>query len=189
MNTVYDFLKSKKTLWGLGIIALVSIVLIVVFVVSNKNSKNNQDDLVVNDADDVSSIVMQPVVVDSYTYEFDGINWQFPVEERGTRVNFMLENFSRTEGAIVTFGKPYKLGFYQGECREIESLSYDLEANPGIPLSYAKCVSPGVTQQFVLFQQGEEIVAKVRRMYEEIEGDSEPEFTALYTVNLTEIVK
>ncbi len=186
MDSVYDFMKSKKV-WMLAGLALVAIVLVVIF--SGKSDRLVDRSEPVEAVEDLSSTAMRPVVVDEYTYKFEGIKWEFPVEESGTRVNFMLENFSRIEGAYVTFGNPYKLGFYDGECREIESLTYDKEKNPGIPLAYAECIAPGLAQHFVLFQQGEEVVAKIRRSYREIEGYEEPEFITLYTVNLTEIIK
>jgi len=186
MNTGYEKMKSK-VVWGVFGVLIVAVALVIIFAGKEQRLADRSEPVV--DQGEVSSIAMQPVEVDDYTYQFEGVEWQFPVEEAGTRVNFMLQNFSRTEGAYVTFGNPYKLGFYEGECREIDSISYDKEKNPGIPVSYAECVAPGMTQQFVLFQQGEEVVAKLRRMYEEIEGDTESQFVTLYTVNLTEIVQ
>jgi hypothetical protein len=185
MDSVYDFMKRKEVVGAAGFIVLI-VVLIIVFANPEKNLLDRSEPV---EAGEVTPSVMQPIVVDTYVYQFEGIDWQFPVEDRGTRVNFMLENFSRTEGSYVTFGNPYKLGFYDGECHEIEGLTYDTESNPGLAIGYAECVAPGMTQQFVLFQQGEEVVAKIRRMYEKIEGYTEPEFITLYTVNLTEIVK
>ncbi len=186
MSTGQDIIKKKTTLWMLVVLVVV-IVLTIIFAGKDKNQEDLAD--INSETEEILSSAMEPVQDDTYTYQFEGIDWQFPVEDQGVRVNFMLENFSRTEGAIVTFGNPYKLGFYEGECSEVESISYDQESVPGIPISYAECVAPNMTSQFVLFQQGEEIVAKLRRMYKEIEGAEDPQFVTLYTVNLTEIVQ
>lgn len=186
MSTAYERMKSKATY---GIMGLLVVVVALLIIFTGNKDKSHRNETQVMAQDEVSSLAMEPVVTDEYTYTFEGIKWEFPVEAAGTRVNFMFENFSRVEDSYISFGNPYKLGFYQGECQEIPSIVYDIEANPGTPLSYAQCVSEGLTQQFALFQQGEEVVAKLRRYYGPAEeGDAEPEFVTLYTVNLTEIV-
>jgi hypothetical protein len=185
MNTAYDFMKKKAVL-GIAALLVVVAVLVIIFAGGKKDLADRSEP--VAEVNETDSLVMEPVVEEDYTYTFEGIQWDFPVEEEGTRVNFMLENFSRIEGAYVTFGNPYKLGFYDGECSEVESMEFDAEENPGIPLAFAECVSPSATQQFALFQQGEEVVAKLRRHYKEIEGDKDPNFVTIYTVNLTEII-
>ncbi len=185
MSNGYNAMKKNATY---GILALFVVIIIFVVIFSGKKKEPKIEDISPT-REEISSIAMQPVEKDIYTYQFEGIDWQFPQEGDGTRVNFMLKNFSRIEGAYVTFGNPYKLGVHQGDCHEVESLYFDKEKTPGIPVSYAECVAPDMTTQFILFQQGEEIVAKMRRMYKEIEGYEEPEFSTLYTINLTEIVE
>jgi hypothetical protein len=182
MSNRYEMMKGKAV-WSItGLLVLIAVAFIIL-----SSGKNHDADVVEETVETgVESIAMQPIVTEDYTYRFEGIDWQFPVEERGTRVNFMFENFSRIEGAYVTFGNPYKLGFYEGECQEVESLPFDAEKHSGIPLSFAECVSPDVTQQFALFQQGEEIAAKLRRTYSQ--DNKESDFVTIYTIDLTEVV-
>jgi hypothetical protein len=179
MSDRYEMMKGKAVWSIVGLLVLIA----VVFVVLSAGKENADDVVPVEMENQVESIAMQPVETEDYTYRFEGIDWQFPVEERGVRVNFMFENFSRTEGAYVTFGNPYKLGFYEGECQEVEGLPFDAEKHSGIPLSFAECVSPNMTQQFALFQQGEEVVAKLRRTYSQ--NGKESDFV---TIDLTEVV-
>lgn len=62
-------------------------------------------------------------------YSFDGIQWDLDLIEAGsarvpeTRVGFFFENFTRrADGIPAVFGNPFHLGFYKGDCVEIETL-------------------------------------------------------------------
>ena len=189
-NQHIPWYKDSWIWYGAGTLIIVVIVLLVVFL--PKNSLRDNDDQTINEGQ--NSLVMQPIVRDNYTYKFEDVKWVFESVESAdgsqkTKVNFMFENFSRNEGSFVTFGNPYKLGTYNGECVSVDTLIYDTNVHKGIPLAYAECTNVGGGQQFVVFQEGENVVAKTRPLYQEIEGDTPVEFFNLYTINLTEVVQ
>ena len=64
-----------------------------------------------------------------FVYSFDGIAWELEEIEAGsarvpeTKVGFFFDNFSRRENGVpVSFGSPYHLGFYKGDCVALETL-------------------------------------------------------------------
>lgn len=181
-------MKRKAILGVFGLLIVVAL-LVILFAGGKKEDLADRSEPVENSESISETLVMQPVETDSYTYKFQGIDWMFEEGEEGTKVNFMFDRFSRKDGVFVTFGNPYKLGSYEGACQALESIAYDAEANPGIPLAFAECRGAAKTRQFMLVQQAEEVVAKSRVLYEEIEGDTDALFASIYTINLTEIVQ
>lgn len=180
-------MKNNAVMSLLGLAAVVGVIFLIVYLAGSM--KFEKEETVEEDASSVVPVaVMEPVMDGEYQYAFEAIEWQFVEDGSHTRVNFMFNNFSRKEGAYITFGNPYKLGLYPGACTESDSLEYDHAIETGIPLGFVSCVQGESIQDIALFQIGEEVKAKVRSRVTGEESQEVP-FSGIYTINLTEIVE
>lgn len=132
--------------------------------------------------------VAQQVAVGDYTYEFQGVKWTFDtesVEVAGTGQTWLKMEFAdfTRNGNSISFGRPYKLGVHPGTCKETDFI--DTASEEGIPLSYVICEGSGVKREFVVLQQLEEVMVKMR----ETKGEVLTGWQDWYKINVTEIVR
>lgn len=178
--------------WG---VLVVVVVLVLIFVINpgdgekedkkDKNNNNEESSEVVN-GDALENV--QPVVAGEYEYEFSGVSWIFDTEDPQvagtgqTWLKMMFADFTRN-GSEITFGRPYKLGFHPGTCTEVDFIDSSSEA--GIPIAYAECSDGNLTRQFVVLQELQDVVVKMK----EVKEDEETPFQEWYKIDVTEIVR
>lgn len=178
-----------------GAVVLV-VILLIVFIKKDKTVEepadaNAEEVLIENDALSVA----QPVASGDYEYTFSGIKWIFDTESpevagtNQTWVKLEFADFTRNGNAIA-FTRPYKLGVHKGTCNEVNFI--DSSAETGIPIAYARCEGEGVVHEFVVLQELENVVVKMK----ETESPSNTSgqiadaiWKEWYKINVTEIVK
>ena len=157
---------KKNHIFGIiGIIIVALIVLAIVVPGKGENEKTNKDASVVT----LSAPATYAVEGEEFVYAFDGINWDLDLIEAGsarvpeTRVGFFFDNFSRrADGVAATFGSPFHLGFYKGDCAVLETLPEDnalLADIEGSIISAIACVWQEEASLVLLGQQDNIITA------------------------------
>lgn len=147
-----------------SIIGLVIIVIIVLAIVLPGKSVRDADDQGAFVEEELSQITAPQAVEDGeFVYRFDGIDWDFNLIEAGsarvpeTKVGFYLENFTRRESGVpATFGRPFGIGFYKGECVELPSISEN-ETTMGLEgdiIGAATCLWAGEASLVLVTQNG-----------------------------------
>lgn len=128
--------------------------------------------------------VVQPVVTGNVQYSLGGVHWVFEpqtVDESGaptTRVRLQLDNFKRNNSPIEV--GLYRLGTYRGACAD--------HAAPELAaLAVAQCDWSGVARQLAVFQEGSDLVVKVRSVA--ADGARTDALTPILTIDLTSIVQ
>lgn len=172
---------------GVAVLAVV-VILLIVLGSSGKKTDDSSSQENANSNPDTALHVVQPVKSGDYEYTFQGIKWIFDTESpevigtNQTWVKFEFADFTRN-GSAIAFGKPYKLGVHPGTCKQLDFI--DTSSETGIPFAYAECVGGGVTHDFVVLQEKENVVVK---MNEKKDG-KESGWQEWYKINVTEIVR
>ncbi len=176
----------------IGGVILVAVIIVIILVSREKNSDIIPADETIPavEATDNSDAleVVQPVQSGDYEYAWQGVKWIFDTESpevaetNQTWVKMEFADFTRN-GSAITFGRPYKLGVHPGTCEETEYI--DTSSENGIPFAYATCEGSGTTHEFVVLQDSENVLVKMR----ETKDGVEPEWKEWYKVNVTEIVR
>lgn len=175
----------------IGGVVLVVVVLLIVF-----SGPKEQPALVEETPreDDALSVV-KPVVSGDYEYAFQGVKWIFDtesIEVAGTDQTWLKMEFAdfTRNGNAIAFGRPYKLGVHAGTCRQTDFI--DTTTETGIPFAYAICEGGGIMREFVVLQESENVLVKMR----EVKGPSNPSgqvadatWKEWYKINVTEIVR
>lgn len=185
MNEKMNEIKSNKSLlWG---ILVVIIILVLVFAV--KGDKNKTGELEENTlGEENTALSAEPVVSGDYEYAFSGVEWVFDTEDpqvvgtNQTYLKMIFADFTRN-GSAISFGRPYKLGFHPGTCKDVDFI--DTTSEKGTPLAYAECSDGKTTREFVVLQEMENIIVKMN----ETIGEESTGFKDWYKINITEIVK
>lgn len=182
--------SQQKNTWtgfliGLGLVVII-IIIIIAIAKGSSNEKVEEDN-----KEKVVGIItqkMEPFATGPFEYKFKDIEWVFDISnEEGvgvplTDVKLWLTDFSRHNGSMVNFEKPYKLGTYQGDCKEVMSLEFDAEKQ-GRPLAYAQCEYGEEVTDIAVFQDKNIISFKKR-----LQAPDET-FALVYEVDMTEMVK
>ncbi len=194
---------------AIGTIILAAIIVLVIIMRGNSGNDNSSEDtensVLETGASSlhgsvVNSQVMKPIEDGEFTYSFENIDWvltsvENSTEESKTSVSFYFENFTRRNGVYAQFNRPYKLGSYEGTCTIVESLTYDTVKETGVPLSFVTCRSGEMGSDIVLFQQDDNVIAKIRSMSAEAEDSTNKQmvivgdFSELYTIPLNTIIR
>ena len=130
------------------------------------------------------------VDVDGSTYRFDSVRFTFTdggVNRSGiplTTVRFQFRNFVRNGISIDVL--PYRLGTHQGVCVEVPGIITSLTPDQQV-LGYARCWWNGVGKEFVVFQDGLNVVAQYRSV-SETQKELEP-LKPLLTIAVPSIVQ
>lgn len=193
----------KLPSWQVVLTILSIIIILVIFLIPNKKdttdvSQESQSAVETdqtNDAEETSNssnintkavIQMSPVAVgDEFIYKFEGIDWILEKTNKNTTlVSFTFNNFSRREGSIVKFNKPYKMGEFEGDCQPNDNPT-NIE---GLVISFLQCRtddSKDNGQDILVFQDGPEIYLSQRVV---ANGESQ-EIKEFYRLDFTQEVR
>jgi len=188
METTQSQLKNSRTGFfiGLGLVVVIIIILIIALAGGGSKEKSKSANEMLMPG--VAAQDMEPYATGPFVYQFQGIEWIFDLStEEGARIpltdiKLWFTNFSRHNGTVVKFEKPYKLGTYLGDCQAIEALELDIETE-GTPLAYAQCAYEGEMTDIAVFQEDNMIHFKKRLV------SSGSGFGSIYSVDITEMVK
>lgn len=181
--------KNKNTiLWALTIVV---IILIIIF---SKPGNNTNEEAIINENGEEVSVDGEnqtPETVateDGNTYDFSGVQWEFDTTDPSvpagqTWLKMRFADFTRN-GRAINLRNPYKLGFHPGTCTESEFVDTTMEE--GIPLSYVVCQNETTTREFVVLQEMNRVVVKYT---DAVDGTQNPQFSELYSIDLTTIVQ
>lgn len=163
--------------------AVLVVVLLIVFIGPKDRTEDTPADTQAEA--DTALTAVQPVVAGDYEYEFSGVRWVFDTESpevAGTDQTWLKMEFAdfTRNGNAISFGRPYKLGVHPGTCREVDFIDTATEA--GIPFAYAVCEGPDTKREFVVLQESENVVVRMR-------DTSDGVWKEWYTINVTEIVR
>lgn len=138
-----------------------------------------------------SAAVIAPVIDGDKTYTLGGVDWVFEpqsTDETGaptTRVRLKLNDLRRNDVAIDV--GLYRLGTYRGDCESYTALS-DARALPDAgAIGFAQCWAGDAGRQLAVFQEGNNLVVKVRTVTESAE-QLDP-LTPILTIDVTKIVQ
>lgn len=171
-----------------GIVVVVIVALLIIFGGSKERAQEAADENTETEQPDTALHVIKPVVSGDYEYVFSGIKWIFDTDSQEvsgtgqTWVKMEFADFTRNGNAIA-FGRPYKLGFHPGTCEESDYI--DTSEETGIPFSYATCEGEGVRHDFVVLQESEKVVVKMK----ETKGEEIGVWKEWYKIDVTEIVR
>lgn len=133
---------------------------------------------------------MTPVSSGDFTYQFEGISWEFAPDGDKTKVMFKFDKFSRRAGNYVTFGRPFKLGSYTGTCRVADQLAIDKTTEPDTGLGFVQCLKvDGSGTEIGLFQDINDptmVRAKARTISDK---GKTSDFQELFSRDITTIVR
>ena len=178
-----------------AVVLIIVILLIVLIKPKDENTTGAEENVVENTNDETALTALQPVMAGDYEYEFQGVKWIFDTESpevAGTNQTWLKMEFAdfTRNGNAIAFGKPYKLGVHPGTCRETDFV--DTATEPGIPFAYATCEGAGTKREFVVLQESENVVVKMR----EVKGPSNSSgqiadaiWKEWYKIDVTEIVR
>ncbi|MFT5280832.1 MAG: hypothetical protein ACI9AR_000268 [Flavobacteriaceae bacterium] len=183
-NTNHTEKKEKHTVWyTIGAVIVIGLALFSFLAVKNKNVLEEEFPALVEETE-VDE--MQVIEKGTFVYRFSGIEWFTEVQTESiskvpeTEVSFKFDEFSRRkEGTLVTFGKPYKLGLYAGDCASDNTIDTNVHE---IFLGGVSCVQDDIHSSIALYQEGEEVIAY--RTFSDTEDSIE-----FFRINFTEIVK
>lgn len=166
-----------------GAAVLVVVVLLIIFIGPKDRAADIPVDTEVEA--DTALTAVQPVVAGDYQYEFSGVRWVFDTESpevAGTDQTWLKMEFAdfTRNGNAISFGRPYKLGVHPGTCREVDFI--DTTAEAGIPFAYAVCESLDTKREFVVLQESENVVVRMR-------DTSDGVWKEWYKIDVTEIVR
>ncbi len=177
----------------IGAALLVVVVLAIVFISrGEKNASEVVTDEEVTTSEEATSDdaleVVQPVKSGDYEYAWQGVKWIFDTESAevaGTNQTWLKMEFAdfTRNGSAITFGRPYKLGVHPGACSETDFI--DTTAIEGIPFAYATCEGAGTKREFVVMQENETVLVKMRETKEGVD----PIWKEWYKIDVTEIVR
>ena len=176
----------------IGGVILVAVIIVIILVSREKNDGISPVDETVSTAEATENSgaleVVQPIQAGDYEYAFQGVKWIFDtesVEVAGTGQTWLKMEFAdfTRNGNTITFGRPYKLGVHAGECSETDFI--DTTSENGIPFAYATCEGAGVKREFVVLQENENVVVKMR----ETKAGVDSVWKEWYKINVTEIVR
>jgi hypothetical protein len=131
-----------------------------------------------------------PVTDGAKVYTLEGVEFVFEpqvIDEQGmpsTRIRLQLNGFKRN-GVPIEVAR-YRLGTYRGECAQIDPETYANSSAERDALGFAACNYEGVGRQLAVFQEGKELVVKVRSVTED--ASAEPMF-AITRIDVTAIVQ
>ncbi len=135
--------------------------------------------------------VMTPIVDADKTYALAGLSWVFEKQEAGedgapsTRVRLKLDGLKRNETPIDV--ALYRLGTYRGECESFDVFG-NARAVPDLnALAFAQCWWENAGRQLAVFQEGNQLVVKVRSVSEDDEQLGE--LTPILTIDVPSIVQ
>jgi hypothetical protein len=175
----------------IGGVILVAVIIVIILVSREKNNDVSVDENVsTTEATDNGGAleVVQPVKAGDYEYAWQGVKWIFDTDSAEvagtgqTWVKMEFADFTRN-GNAITFGRPYKLGVHPGTCKESEFI--DTTSETGIPFAYATCEGSGTKHDFVVLQDSENVVVKMKETKGEVVGV----WQEWYKINVTEIVR
>ncbi|MBP6925843.1 MAG: hypothetical protein KBC22_02210 [Candidatus Pacebacteria bacterium] len=179
---------QKKSQLGFFIgIGFIVVIVIIIIMVGKTGTRDKKADIV-SEPTGTAVQDIQPVTAGSFEYKFKNIDWVFDVNGEETvgvpltDVKVWFKDFTRHNGMIVNFEKPYKLGTYQGDCAIVDRLE-DVTESQGRPLGFAQCTYGEEVTEIAIFQN-ESIISFKKRLQ-----DADAEFTLLYDVDITDIVK
>lgn len=178
-------MKKNYLFSFIGLVVL--ILLILAIVLPGKNKKQEIE------VEEVTSFQTPETFVgeDNMAYSFSGIDWSLEsvetdsVDVPKTRIGFFFENFTRYEGALpAVFNKPFHLGFYTGECTNLETLSEDEDFTSieGKIISGVKCTW-GEESSLVVLAQNKNLVTAYNIVNKEVDA------IAVREIDITTIVR
>ncbi len=164
-------------------VAIVVVVIIVGIVLTGDTQGPNQK----NDGSANSSItsasMFQSVQSNTYIYALETVGWTFTPEEGGTQVRLKLIGFTRNNIPIDV--ATYRLGVHLGECSEMEMPAGLILPPLSQPLGFAQCEQIDSSRQFVVTQEGSNIVTRSRVLTQ----DSETAFAQIQSIDVTKIIQ
>lgn len=146
----------------IGLIIIVLIVLVIALPGKGKKEKQAAEEITTFSAPEAF------VGEGDMVYSFDGVQWDLNLIEAGsarvpeTRVGFYFENFTRRADALpAVFGNPFHIGFYKGDCVEIETLpeTDSLALIEGSFISGISCTWGEESSTVLLAQNGNNVTA------------------------------
>ena len=176
---------GQKAMVGL----IIAVILVGGYLVLRPNS--DSEDEIISDNLATGSSVLAPVVDGETTYTLDSLVWVFEpqaVDESGastTRVRLKLEGFKKNDVPIEV--GLYRLGTYRGTCEPLILLPEQRSASEVGSFALTQCLSGGNGRQLAVFQEGNNLVVKVRTISDN--GSEESEFVSILTIDITEIVE
>lgn len=180
-------LKGGSLYKIIGAVVVVVVVLLIIFIGPKDRVVEEPTEETGGDSSALS--VVQPVSSGDYEYAFAGVKWIFDTESTevaGTNQTWLKMEFAdfTRNGNAIAFGRPYKLGVHPGTCSETDFI--DTSSETGIPFAYATCEGSGVKREFVVLQESENVVVKMK---ETKDGVADPVWKEWYKINVTEIVR
>lgn len=167
---------------------LIAAVVIVVGVVLT----DSQKDIASTDEDGTNEILgesvqqsmFEPVTVDGNEYEMEGVEWRFTPQPDGfTQVRLQIVGLTRNDVPIEVL--TYRLGAYEGECGEMDMPAGLVLPTASRPLAFGQCESFESSRQFVVTQEGSEVVTRTRVLTQE----TETPFEKIQAIDVAAIVK
>jgi len=134
---------------------------------------------------------MMPVVDGDKTYTLGGLEWVFEPQDAGeggvpsTRVRLKLANLKRNQTPIDV--ALYRLGTYRGECESFDVFDNARAVPDEGALAFAQCWWDNAGRQLVVFQEGDDLIVKVRSITEDDEQLSE--LSPILTISIPKIVQ
>lgn len=173
------------------IVILLVVVIGGYFLFFDRTSTPRADDLNVSENGETIPISRGELIdVDGSTYRFDSVKFIFSdagVNREGvplTTVRFQFQNFIRNGRAIEIL--PYRLGTHEGSCTEVTGILTSLTKDQNA-LGYARCFWNGAGKEFVVFQDGTEVVTQYRSI---VEGKTSLQpLRPLLSIDVTSIVE
>lgn len=171
-----------------GAVVLIVIILLIVLIGPKDKNPEAEENATGNTDDEIALTALQPVTAGDYEYAFQGVKWIFDTESTevvGTNQTWLKMEFAdfTRNGNAIAFGKPYKLGVHPGTCRQADFI--DTATESGIPFAYAICEGEGIMREFVVLQESENVVVKMK----ETKADTESVWKEWYKIDVTEIVR
>jgi hypothetical protein len=174
---------------GLAIIAIIVLVLVLPGKDAPSLSGENSSEIT------AVTLFEEPDIIPGeggFVYSYEGIQWDFNLIEAGsartpeTKVGFFFDNFTRRESGVpASFARPFGIGYYQGECVALDSLSDTsvLEETAGALIAAAACVAEGTQDAALILitQDGLDVNVYNRRADGEVNLDR--------TIDISTIVK
>ena len=187
MEQTKDGRKKSQLGFFIGI-GLIVILVIFIVALSKGGIREKKDPSTVVEPRGTIVQDVEPVASGAFVYKFKNIDWVFDVSSEAgvgvplTDVKIWFKDFTRHNNMIVNFEKPYKLGTYQGDCISVDRLE-NISESQGRPLGYAQCTYNKEVTDIAVFQN-KNIISFKKRL-----PTVDNEFTLLYDVDITDIVK
>lgn len=179
------FKKYQGQIIGIGVVI---VVIVVGFVLTGQKSS----DSMVEDTDETNNVAstipfsanaFEAVMAGPYEYTLKGIEWLFSEEAGRAHIRLQIVGLTRSGVAIEVL--PYRLGSYPGACSEMDMPAGLILPASSRSLAYAQCEDIESSRQFVVTQEGKNIVTRTRVLTQ----DTETPFEQIQSIDVTTIVR